>query len=124
MNLDRHHKIIEDHPHLFRDKTYFDCGDGWLDLIEELANKLEPLIVKCIEDHPDEKDWAPSCAQVKEKYGGLRFYMYSESQEMSKLIDKAEHISFSICENCGEPGKLRGDNWYYTRCDKCWEKIK
>jgi len=60
----------------------------------------------------------PRASQVKEKYGTLRFYMSSETQEMSNLISVAEDLSAVTCETCGKPGKERGRGWYYTACDE------
>jgi hypothetical protein len=122
---ERRDKIVADHPLLFSYPigTSFDCGDGWLDLIEDLANKLEPLIKKFISENPDHSaDAFPCASQVKEKYGTLRFYMLTETDEICKLIHEAEDKSAKICENCGKEGQLRGGHWYHTLCDGCWEK--
>jgi len=54
--------------------------------------------------------------QIKEKFGGLRFYCDFEwGLEESKL----EERSLSICEECGRPGKPRGGGWIKTLCDSC-----
>ena len=61
----------------------------------------------------------PCASQVKEKFGLLRFYMTSATDEMYDLIREYENKSAHICEGCGAPGKLRGDTWYVTQCDGC-----
>ena len=63
----------------------------------------------------------PRAAQVKQKLGGLRFYMNYSNEKMEKLISKASQKSYKICEDCGEEGKLRTENrrWTRTLCDKC-----
>lgn len=90
----------------------FECGDGWFELIKELSEKLEPL--------------GAVAAQVKEKYGTLRFYIEGISEgafdEAYDLIDEAEEKSAEICEKCGQPGKLRGGGWVQTLCDECDKK--
>lgn len=49
----------------------------------------------------------------------LRFYMSSESDEMSAFIREAEDRSAITCEECGEPGITRTDlSWHLTLCDK------
>lgn len=124
--IERQEKIIEDHPLLFCEISYFECGEGWSDIIEELADKLESLIVTYIEniENPEERELFPSAAQVKEKYGTLRFYMRTETEEMSDLIEEAERKSRITCENCGKEGKLRDKmGWYSTSCDRCSEKL-
>ena len=86
------------------------CGDGWYKLIDELSAKLEPLGVVA--------------AQVKEKFGGLRFYLETGSEEAWDLVSKAEEQSLRTCERCGETGRPRGRGWITTLCDECEEKIK
>lgn len=61
----------------------------------------------------------PVAVQVKEKFGQLRFYLSSESDEMSEYIREAEDRSAITCEECGEPGITRTDlSWHLTLCDK------
>ncbi len=64
----------------------------------------------------------PCASQTKEKYGTLRFYMTSETEEMSKYISEAENLSAKTCEDCGAPGKYRNGGWVATLCDEHAEK--
>ena len=57
--------------------------------------------------------------EVKEKYGGLRFYMTSANDEMRNLISEAEALSRKTCESCGKPGEARKGRWLRTECDEC-----
>lgn len=84
-------------------------GPGWGSLIEKLCNDLFAL------------GWSGRLVQVKEKFGGLRFYDddVGLGNEMCKLIDEAEALSYKTCEQCGEPGVLRRVGWWKTLCDKC-----
>lgn len=93
----------------------FDCMAGWFDIIHDLSLKLEALIVAMPEE--ERKDY--KCSQCKEKFGTLRFYMTSETDEMEKLISEAESASAKTCEYCGKPGTLRTKGWCFTLCDKC-----
>jgi ribosomal protein L37AE/L43A len=100
------------------DDSYIECHSGWNDLINDLSDKLEALIVS----GNWEEGFVPYVCQIKEKHGTLRFYMSTETEEMSKLIAEAEEKSKHTCEMCGKEGKLREANkWYMTRCDECWE---
>lgn len=65
------------------------------------------------------KQWHPSAMQVKEKYGTLCFYMTSSTDEMEDAISEAEAKSAVTCEDCGQPGVLRGGGWLRTLCDSC-----
>lgn len=112
MNEERRNKIVDDHPLLFKHRTYFACGDGWLDIIERLADQIEPMLQKVDKDDI----LIPSCADVKEKYGGLRFYMYFETKEMDELIYNAEKESRVTCEVSGMSGTMNNGPWYQTLC--------
>lgn len=85
-------------------------GDGWVDKI------LEPLATKLIE-----LGWDRDLHQVKEKFGGLRFYTGPTTKAMDDLIDEAEKLSYKTCETCGEPGKTGAPTgfWLLTLCDRC-----
>ena len=68
--------------------------------------------------------WDGQLTQIKEKFGGLRFYIGSGSEEVHALTRKAEDDSFRICEQCGDAGECRYDlGWYKTLCDKHYHEI-
>lgn len=91
---------------------FFECNRGWYPLIKEL---IEDLIAM---------GWDKQICQVKEKFGGLRFYINSGSDEIHARISKAENDSYEICERTGKPGKLRTDiGWWTTLCDEEYQKI-
>jgi hypothetical protein len=60
----------------------------------------------------------PVATQIKEKYGGLRFYYDGGTPEVAAYIDFAEFHSERICDVCGAPGKPRGNGWIRTVCDQ------
>ncbi len=110
-------------------------GRGWHGILERLF-AAKPEWIKVI--------------QVKEKFGGLRFYLddgsvrvdciglgsftvtaeaeslieddNSRSEVFRTLVDEAEAESFSICEDCGAPGKPRPGGWIRTLCEQCDSK--
>jgi hypothetical protein len=53
--------------------------------------------------------------QIKEKFGGLRIYA-TGSKELYNLIDDLEKKSYTICEECGEPGEPDNKGWIKTVC--------
>lgn len=62
--------------------------------------------------------------QVKEKYGGLRFYLSGSTREYLDLVDAAEHESLQTCETCGKDGEPKTPDgnpygWWKTVCDTC-----
>ena len=65
--------------------------------------------------------------QIKEKFGGLRFYINGAppNSKIYDIIDKYEDLSFEICEFCGAPGKTEDyQGWLFTWCKNCKNKIK
>lgn len=58
--------------------------------------------------------------QIKEKFGGLRYYVEGGEEEIFGLIDAAERLSYKTCEECGDKGSLdQRFGWYLTLCRKC-----
>ena len=95
----------------------FECGDGWEPSIRKTAEKLEPLIKAVKEKDPEAYDAGYyRTAQLKEKYGTGRWYLSGGTDEMQNLVEAWETETENICEQCGAPGKLRGQMWYYTAC--------
>ena len=91
---------------------FFNCDSGWNIIIKNL---IEDLI---------ELGWDKKIVQVKEKFGGLRFYVVSGSDEIYDRISTAEKESYETCETCGEKGELRLVGWYKTLCNKHHEERK
>ena len=56
-------------------------------------------------------------AQVKEKFGTLRFYYDGGDEYISGLVSLAESMSGVTCEECGAPGSHRDGGWIRTLCD-------
>ena len=75
-------------------------GPGWAGLVEEAYNALPP---------------GSTIEQVKEKFGGLRFYAVPWVEAITEIEDR----SLTICEDCGAPGEPRKGGWIRTLCDGC-----
>ncbi len=56
--------------------------------------------------------------QIKEKFGGLRFYYEGGDDYCSGLETMAEIWANRTCETCGETGRQRQGGWIRTLCDK------
>jgi len=65
----------------------------------------------------DETVW-PAIAQIKEKYGTLRFYADHTTDREECFVEFAETLSGFICEVCGAPGIQRSGSWIKTTCDE------
>jgi hypothetical protein len=103
----------------------FAHGDGWFDLVWQLCEQIELIVLA---GEADTREWEAQLDttkhppfevyQVKEKFGGLRFYTNSHNRAIFDLIQQAEEQSFHICDICGQPGALRKHSWWRTRCDE------
>lgn len=56
--------------------------------------------------------------QIKEKFGGLRFYYQGGNDEISGMVRMAELWAGRSCETCGNKGERRSGGWIRTLCDK------
>lgn len=59
-----------------------------------------------------------SVQQIKEKFGGLRFYYSGGDGEISGMVSMAERWAGQSCETCGDRGERRNGGWVRTLCDK------
>jgi hypothetical protein len=57
-------------------------------------------------------------AQVKEKFGTLRFYYDGGDDYISGLVAMAEGMTAVTCEECGDIGEGRHGGWVRTLCDE------
>ena len=118
MNEKLQDKIFNDFPDLYQEKDLpmtqscmcwgFECGDGWFDIIYQLSKKISEIDPKC------------RAQQVKEKFGGLRFYISGGNEKIDELINLAEEESYKTCENCGSKENVsQTDGWIKTLCENC-----
>ncbi len=108
-------------------------GDGWYDIIELLCSHIQNRIenvnrnidYKLKENGPALVPYNPGylkceVTQVKEKFGGLRFYVDCDDDYIDGLISLAEGMSYKTCSECGAKSSnqvKRG--WIYTLCNTC-----
>ena len=141
------------YPELFKGEDYhFECSDGWYHLLDTLLGHIKHALgrhrevqgikqslldkgedlakYQWIEDYFKENPEDPlktfSLDQIKEKFGGLRFYWSCdisspEVTAVSGAISLAESLSYCFCEVCGnntgiETRPSEGKNWIRTLC--------
>ena len=108
-------ELVEKYPKILGGPGYPGVGPGWLPLIDKLCAFLQFHT-----DHNSHTGKYPQveAVQVKEKFGGLRFYVKGATESQWGAIAFAESLSTSICEECGSQGKQRGKGWIRTLCDE------
>lgn len=100
----------------------FCVSTGWYQLIETLCDNIQNYL-----DWKNKKQLIVpqvKVVQVKEKFGGLRFYYDGGDEHIHGMVQIAEAMSVHICEVCGKPGKLRSGGWIRTLCDDHHVEIK
>jgi len=105
----------------------FECGSGWVKIIEEAAKALAETTPYVY------------FGQVKEKFGSMRMYLsydYDENKEpkatdeqlkqCNEIARKAEDASCTTCESCGaSTGSVISVNgWLSCTCDICLIKVE
>lgn len=88
---------------------------GWFKLVNDMLNELEKL-KEPLKIH-----------LIKEKFGSLRVYSYSVTNNQTNVIKKYQKIASVTCERCGNIGSYRTnlhqcyDNGVY--CANCATKL-
>lgn len=88
----------------------FGCehGDGWYWLIDNLLEFIKASKQEVKVD------------QIKEKFGGLRFYYSGGDLRIDGAVSLAEIMSYNICENCGSTDDVsQTTGWIKSLCKKC-----
>ena len=123
--------LVKKYPKIFQDRNGdlkttamcwgFDCGDGWFWLINQLCQSIQTYL----DNNPHLQIPQVIATQVKEKFGGLCFYVNGGDKIIEGMIHLAENMSFNICEKCGSTEDVsQTQRWVYTRCKTCMEEVK
>lgn len=135
MNRENTEKLFNDFPLLYRNKDLsikeslisfgFECDDGWFNIIYNLSKEIYTF---CKSKNVSIEEY-PTVLQVKEKFGGLRFYVgpihKSIFKQVSEFIECAEKQSIETCELCGATAQTKFFNsWGKTLCENCLVSLK
>lgn len=115
-------KFLCDNFSFFGKNFYFECGDGWFEIIKDFSQRLSQLKKPFL-------DYI-KIQQVKEKFGSLTIYYSTEEYLIDEKVDfieglirRAQEKSKGTCELCGNPGKLqKRKSMYLARCKDCVNK--
>jgi hypothetical protein len=109
-------KMETAYPKIFMGKYGgFAVGAGWYPILEKLCANIQHHI----DWKNRESEVVPQVVveQIKEKFGGLRFYYQGGDDYISGLVSMAESYADIACEDCGGIGKRRSGGWIRTLCD-------
>ena len=135
-------KLCEKYPLIFADRHKpmtescmywgFECGDGWYNIIDAMCaviqghinfqnNKRRIYLEKQYKDIPDEVPQVVA-VQVKEKFGGLRFYYDGGDDYINGVVNMAVFMAEKTCMECGSPGTMRTDGWWHVACEEHYDE--
>lgn len=120
-------KLREDFPKMYGNPYGGICvGKGWWPIIRALSEGIQRH-VDWKQEQKEKYGRGDGCpdvvvAQVKEKFGGLRFYYDGGDATVDGMVRMAEMWAGHVCEECGKPGKSRSGGWIRTLCDEHEEK--
>jgi hypothetical protein len=136
-------RLVKKLPRLFHGKAppWSDLPAGWVGLVDELCADIDSVLT-------DDAAAAFEVTQIKEKFGGLRFYVRSEGEEdiyidagsnegretivrradvgpasvmppVRELVEAAMRRSTATCVTCGEQGQTDTfGGWVATLCER------
>lgn len=119
----------ETYPEMFA-QPYggFAIGPGWWHIIKALCGQIDAYTkwrnntrAALLKDNPHNHkipDAVPQVvvAQIKEKFGGLRFYYDGGDEQIFGMVRIAESWASHSCEECGALGTSGGKGWIKTLC--------
>lgn len=116
--------LFNEYPKLFKEEQYVACGEGWFDIIGDLSKQINDYVEKL---PMRTEDPYVTVVQIKEKFGGLRYYVHynnlsdDQVQQIEDMIRVAETKTTTTCEDCGGDGTMVSPRryWMRTLCKKC-----
>ena len=124
-------RMEEKYPEMFAEPYGgFAIGEGWWPIIEALCGQIDSYTKwrnntrdALKKDNPyghkiPKKVPQVVVQQIKEKFGGLRFYYDGGDEHIGGMVRMAESWAGRSCEECSKPGKSRNGSWIKTLCDE------
>jgi hypothetical protein len=83
---------------------------------EDFRKALEYDKSTYLQKMEEAKQKLPKVAQIKEKFGTLRFYIDNGNEVSNAIVHYAELMSEVTCEVCGNAGRTYEMGWHKTLC--------
>lgn len=92
----------------------FAVDKGWWPILQALCSNIQHYL----NWKNREGEVVPQVVvtQIKEKFGGLRFYYDGGDDRVHGMVSMAESWADKTCETCGAPGTSGGKGWIKTLC--------
>lgn len=122
-------ELIQKYPKIFQDYkgnpervNWYGVPKGWLPVIDKLCGAIQSYIDNVTRYSEGKTYKAPqvTCTQMKEKFGGLRFYVEGGDDHTDGMIYMAEHLCDNTCQDCGAEEDLgMTSGWISVLCRNC-----
>jgi hypothetical protein len=119
--------LAKAYQNIFSEPLWVECNEGWYPIIDDLSKEVSELAKKF---PPMNDENRINVVQIKEKFGGLRYYVNyhgmsdDDIQQIEYIIRNAEMKTFAVCEDCGGNGEKVSPRryWMKTLCPDCQNK--
>jgi hypothetical protein len=92
--------------------------DTWVPIVDKLCSNIE-MYLDTLHKATGYNTSEFYCLQMKEKLGELRFYVSTEDDIISALIDHASYKTRTICQKCGSTKNVQvGGPWIAYLCEE------
>ena len=123
-------KLFKKYPKIFRQKDLpmtHTCmcwgicvGDGWYHILDVLCHGIQHRIEW--KSKTKNSIQQVEATQVKEKWGGLRFYYEGGDDYIRGMVAMAEGLSIISCTQCGRPTERTIRSWMKI-CSTCKKEL-
>jgi hypothetical protein len=114
--------IFETYPGNPMGINWYGLPEGWIPVVDKLCGSIQSYIDRYnryTEEGPI-KPQQVTCTQMKEKFGGLRFYTNGHDDIVEGMISMAEYICENTCQDCGSEEDLGiTQGWISVLCRQC-----
>lgn len=122
-------QLIQKYPKIFKQYegnpgmvNWYGVPQGWLSIIDKLCGAIQSYVdntTRYINGNPTNPP-QPTLTQMKEKFGGLRFYMEDSDDYVEGMIRMAEYMCDNTCQDCGTEENLGvTSGWISVLCRNC-----
>lgn len=122
-------ELIKKYPKIFEDYegnpgrvNWYGLPKGWISIIDKLCGCMQSYIDNHV-TYSKDGEYRPqqvTCSQMKEKFGGLRFYTNGHDNVIEGMINMAEYICDNTCQQCGLEEDLGvTSGWITVLCRTC-----
>lgn len=122
-------ELIAKYPKIFVDYegnpgqcNWLDLPKGWVSIVDDLCGSMQQYIDNYVM-YTKDGQFRPqqvTCVQMKEKFGGLRFYTNGHDDHIGGMIALAEYLCHNTCQQCGSREDLGvTSGWISVLCRTC-----